>query len=75
MVVVMIMRPLPDIGRSDHIHTENREDGIGDRRLSQYSVVLVIVENDKKAGQHHGGKYAAHYAYNKSSTPGQQEGG
>ena len=58
MVVMVIMRPFPDIRWRDHIYTKDGEHNISYRRVPQYSMVLIIVENDKYPGQHHCRKYA-----------------
>ena len=75
MVVVVIVRALPDIWRGDHVHTENSEDHIRERRLTQYGMVLVIVENDEEPRQQHSRENAANDPDYKSGTPWQQKCG
>lgn len=48
VVVVVIMRALPDAGRRNHVATKNCKDDVSNLRLVKYSMMLKIVEDDEK---------------------------
>ncbi len=50
MIVMMVMRALPDVRRRYHVHAKCGKDYIGKERFPQYSMMLVVMEYDKKPG-------------------------
>lgn len=47
MIVVVIMRPFPDIRWRYHVNAEYGKQHIGYRRLTKYRMMLVIMKYDK----------------------------
>ena len=59
MLVMVIVRPLPDTGRRQDINAKYRHDRMGNRAVSQNGMMLVIVIDHEHPHDQQSGKHAA----------------
>jgi hypothetical protein len=52
IVVVVVMRTFPNTWRRNHVNTKQRKYHIGQRRVSQYGMMLIVMKYNKKTGKH-----------------------